>query len=70
MSPELIDAIERAQRELAMLGHLLRAIAETNSIEQAQALAAIGEEHAAMRASWLQDVIDSEATKAGRGRKG
>jgi hypothetical protein len=69
MSTELTNAIERAANELEALGHLLKAISDSDSIDQAQALAWIGEERAGMSASWLRDVISSERMMAGARKK-
>lgn len=65
MSAELVDTIERAAGVLEDVGYLLKSILEAESLDQARALASIGEEHAAARASWLRDVLASEAMKAG-----
>ena len=65
MSTELVDTIERAAGVLEDVGQPLKSILETESVDQARALASIGEGHAAMRASWLRDVLASEEMKAG-----
>lgn len=65
MSTELVDTIERAPGVLEDVGQLLKSILAAESLDQAHGLASIGEEHAAMRASWLRDVLASEAMKAG-----
>jgi len=65
MSSELVDTFERAASVLEDVGQLLKSILAAESLDQAHALASIGEEHAAMRASWLRDVLASEAMKAG-----
>lgn len=65
MSTELVDTIERAAGVLEDVGQPLKSILEAESVDQARALASIGEEHAAMRASWLRDVLASEEMKVG-----
>lgn len=64
MSAELVDTIERAAGVLEDVGQLLKSILAAESLDQAHALASIGEERAAMRASWLRDVLASEEKKA------
>lgn len=64
MSTELVDTIERAAGVLEDVGQLLKSILAAESLDQAHALASIGEERAAMRASWLRDVLASEEKKA------
>ena len=65
MSTELVDTIDRAASVLEDVGQQLKSILAAESLDQAHALASIGEEHAAMRASWLRDVLASEEMKVG-----
>ena len=65
MSTELVDTMERAAGVLEDVGQPLKSILEAESVDQVRALASIGEEHAAMRASWLRDVLASEEMKVG-----
>lgn len=65
MSTELVDTMERAAGVLEDVGRPLKSILEAESVDQVRALASIGEEHAAMGASWLRDVLASEEMKVG-----
>lgn len=63
MNTDHIDIIKRSAAELEAIAHLLQAIAETESLDAAQALAQIGKEHASKRANWLRAVLSREPMK-------